>query len=205
MSCGGLEPLALYHRLTRFKNEGMNVIVLDQYIENRPLLDYALRLVPVQTRRDVEILVERIGLEIYSMSSISIIGLPWVNPRGVGKRIASLSDYLDDPLHMYRALEVAFTAPRANLIADGAVIAVDIAFQAQLTEVRNWVESRLSSAVPRDCIVWHAFDPNLGAVFAGVAKGQDTRLPQGLAEAVPLPSTNTTLDSFCNALRPLFK
>ena len=205
MNYGGLELLALYHHLPQFKNESMNIVVLDRYIENRPLPDYALRPVPMHTNSAVEILVKRIGMEIYSSPSVTIIGLPWVNPRGRGKRITSLSDYLNDPVQMRRALEVAFAAPRANCIADRAVIAVDISSQTQLRGSRDWVVSHLSSAIPQDHMVWHVFDPNLEAVFAEVANGQDAGLPRKFAETVALPSTNAILKSFCDALHPLFK
>ena len=181
----------------------MNIIVIGPQMEERPLPDYSLRPVPKQSLSAVEILVTRIG-EKFCKSRVIIIGLPWVNPRGRGKLTASLYDYLEDPIYLRRALEVAFIAPRATYRADGALIAADSSLEKQLNQLQNWVLSHLSPAVPSNRIVWHSFDPVFEATFCKVGSDGATKA-RDLANTVSLSETNITLRLFCDAVRVLFQ
>lgn len=183
----------------------MNLIVLGPNMEERPLPIWALRPVPNQSQSPLETLIRRIGEEVYNRLPVTILGLPWVNPRGRGRLTASLIDYLDDPVYLRRALEVAFISPRASNIADGAVVACDICFETQLLAVKDWLTPRLSRQISLGRIVWHCFDPDFATVFESEVNNQETDSVRELAENRAIPGTNPTLGRLCQVLGSLFQ
>ncbi len=188
----------------------MNLIVFGPGMEDRPLPDWAFLPIPYESLTALEVLVQRIGQEIYHNNDINILGLPWVNPRGRGKAYASVNDYLNDPVLLRRALELAFIAPRATYLANRAVITSDPDLEEQLKLTGAWVTSHLSTAIPHHSVVWWNFDPEFHAVFDTYtaharAEQRDAALLRDVAKNLNLPGTSTTLTAFCSALSPLFQ
>ena len=120
------------------REPSLNLVVFGPDMESRSMPTWALRPVDAGVLTGVEKLIQSTGHAIF--------GVPWVNPRGHGRDYASLADYLNDPVVLRRAPEVALRAPRNRV--DGAVIAADAHLESLLPSVRDQVISRLSSTLP---------------------------------------------------------
>lgn len=173
-------------------------------MEDRPLPNWALRPVAASSLTALEVLVERVGREIYSRATVTIVGAPWVNPRGRGRANASVEDYLNDPVSLYRVLEVCFNAPRASYLAESVLVAGHANLKRQIKRARDWVEPRLNAPIPLERILWYSFACDLPALLGTRSNRQNAQSLRDLARTVPLPGTASALEAFCDALRPLF-
>lgn len=129
----------------------MNLVVFGPGMETRPMPEWALRRLSLAVLTPVE--------ELAQSGGHAVFGVPWVNPRGRGRAVASLADLLNDPVHLRRALEVALIAPRSP--ADAAVVAVDADLREDLGSARDWVLPRVSARFPKNRVLWWVFDPSL--------------------------------------------
>jgi hypothetical protein len=102
-------------------------------------------------------------------------------------------------MYLYRALTVAFVAPRADYPADAALIVCGVDSQSPLFNARDWVLAHLSQEISRDRILWHCFDPSFEAIFLPIPASVEA------SANVPLNTQNATLVSFIEALKPIFK
>ncbi len=132
------------------------MVVYGPGMEARPLPQWALRPVDDGSLTALEVAARRVGAE--RGSPITILGPPWVNPRGRSRATASIEDYLADPLILLRALTVAFKAPRAPYLADGAVVGVPIELEKEMGEARSWV-TRNARELPLEPIAWFPLGP----------------------------------------------
>ena len=148
----------------------MNLVVFGPDMESRPMPAWALRPIDSPVLTGVEQLVESAGHAIF--------GVPWVSPRGHGRQYASISDYLDDPVLLWRALEVALRAPRSPV--QGAVIAADGYLETLMSSARGMVDRHLSSGSSGENVVWWVFNPPFNAYDQeGVATFLDALHPLG--------------------------
>jgi len=178
----------------------LNVVIFGPLMENRRLPDWALQPIESGSLTAVELLVRRTSIEIYGRSEITIVGPPWVNPRGRGKATVCVGDYLNDPLSLYRSLEVAFKAPRSNYCADVAMVVADAVLKDQLESARKWVTLRLSGSIPDERVFWWVFEPSLNTLFAEGTIGEAGDDPLPLVGSHPLPSGILGIAGFCTAL-----
>ena len=186
-------------------NQQLNVVVFGPDLESRRLPDWPLKPIPNGSLTALEVLVRRVGQEVYGASPVAIVGAPWVNPRGRSRATASIGDYLCDPVHLYRALTVAFSGVHRR--AQSALVAADAPLHSELTSAMAWVAPRLALGLPRDRVVWVALDPELGELFradAAVTIGVDRDLARERMQTLSLSTTEGALGSLCAALRPLF-
>lgn len=129
----------------------VNIVVFGPGMEARPLPQWALRPVDDGSLTALEVAARLVGTECGT--AITILGPPWVNPRGRSRATASIEDYLADPLILLRALTVALKAPRVPHRADGAVVGVPIELEKEMGEARSWV-TRHARELPLEPIVW---------------------------------------------------
>src|SRR6266849_8801742 len=120
----------------------MNVVVFGPQMESRALPAWAMKPITLENRTPLERAVHETAIKL-GKAAVTIIGPPWVNPRGRSRTSASIRDYLDDPLTLMRALTVAFTAPRAQCTADATIVAGGTEFEKELVEARTWVTARI--------------------------------------------------------------
>lgn len=126
-------------------------------MESRPMPAWALRPISSEVLTGVEQLVESAGHAIF--------GVPWVNPQGHGRQYASISDYLDDPVFLWRALEVALKAHRSPV--QGAVIAADEHLETRMNSAQAMVDAQLSSGPSNENIIWWTFSPPFDLTDSG--------------------------------------
>jgi hypothetical protein len=185
----------------------VNVVVLGPGLEARPLPYWALKPVPDDRLTGFELLVRRIGEEIHSLSPVTIVGLPWVNPRGRARVTASVSDYLNDPVSLFRALTVAFTAERGSP-AEAAVVAGNASLGQQVACAKEWVEARLVVESPGKALVWVVLEPRLEKVLQpegqGDASEEDWKRARDTVRSLPLPARSRALKALCDALHEVF-
>lgn len=125
----------------------MNVVVFGPGMELRPIPQFALRPVPDENLTDLESAVRRI------FPDVTILGIPWVNPHGVGKAKSDVVAFLESPSQLFRALVVAFN-PGGQLAADRALIASSNSSVPALQEAQQWVKGRMKGQPIADRVVW---------------------------------------------------
>ncbi len=179
----------------------MNIVVYGPGMELRDQPPWALQLVPGNHLTPMEILVQRAATEMHDRLP-SILGVPWVNPRGRSKLFAHVEDYLTDPQALLVSLVVGFLGQGRHR-PDVALIACDAAQEEQLGVARSWIATNLPAVISKEAVVWIVGGADLETYL-----GVDALNPEALrdaARAVPLRGGNAALTRLCEDCAPIFR
>lgn len=185
----------------------MNIVVFGPDPERRLVPPWTVKPVPENRLAPLEVLVQRVGQEIHGRVPVTILGRPWVRTGGISLT-ASLEEYLPGPIHLLRALTVAFIG-REDHVTDGAVVVADASNNEKFSTVRDWVNSRLPPVVPKERIVWAILEADLRTLLESAVDDAEQHeggdAPRHGVQRVALPADPGPLSTFCDSLAALFE